>query len=77
METVIKSYQVGDRFTSTKVLDGGFDKGGAKISLLEGEEYVVTEALSTFVVAKGYVHIQQEGRFPVDTFAFVEFTFDI
>ena len=77
MQTLTKPCQVGDTFASTKVLDGGFNQGGAKISLLEGEQYTVTEVLSDFVVAKGYVHIQQEGRHPVDAFAIIEFTFDI
>lgn len=68
MTTLTKSYQVGDTFTSTKVLDGG----SAKLTLLDGEQYIVKEVLSDFIVAEGYVHIKQEGR---DTFAVVEFMY--
>jgi hypothetical protein len=75
MQTATKPYQVGDRFTSTKVIDGGFKQGGSKITLLDGEVYTVKEVLPDFIVAEGLVHIQQEGRYPVDTFVNTEFVY--
>jgi hypothetical protein len=65
------THKVGDTFTSTKTLDGGT----AKITLLDGELYTVKQVLADAVVAEGWVHIKQEGKYPVNTFAVVEFLF--